>query len=128
MRTPLYEARNGWYNFLMESTPNTTWKYLAPDPKPSSYKQLCVRGTRVRARTLYGLCFNSEPMTPEEVAHDYNLPVEAVLEAIDYCKSNPPELLADYARQKALMDAVAASPDGRLSPQEIARIKRMHRS
>ena len=58
-----------------------TWKYLAPDPQPTSYKQLCVRGTRVRARTLYGLCANSEPRTPEEVARDYNLPVEAVLES-----------------------------------------------
>ncbi|MBM3992781.1 MAG: hypothetical protein FJ303_01285 [Planctomycetes bacterium] len=112
----------------MSTNPPKVWKYLAPDPKPSSYKQLCVRGTRIRARTLYGLCFNSEPMTPEEAALDYNVPVEAVLESIEYCQSNPPELLADYARQKALMDAVAASPNGRLSPQEIAQIKRMHRA
>src|SRR5471030_2380277 len=110
----------------MTSSIATTWKYLAPDPKSSSYKQLCVRGTRVRARTLYGLCANSEPMTPEEVARDYNLPVEVVLESIVYCESNPPELLRDYALDKAMMDAVAASPDGRLTPQEVARIHREH--
>jgi uncharacterized protein (DUF433 family) len=111
----------------MNTPTSNTWKYLAPDPKPTSYKQLCVRGTRVRARTLYGLCFNSEPMTPEEVARDYNLPVEAVLESIAYCESNPPELLADYAREQALVDAYAASPDGQLSPQEVARIRRLYK-
>jgi uncharacterized protein (DUF433 family) len=109
------------------TAPNTTsWKYLAPDPQPTSYKQLCVRGTRVRARTLYGLCANSEPMTPEEVAREYNLPVEAVLESIAYCESNPPDLLRDYALDKAMMDAIAASPNGRLTPQEVARIHREH--
>ncbi len=111
----------------MSENPPKIWKYLAPDPKPTSYKQLCVRGTRVRARTLYGLCSNSEPMTPAEVASDYNLPVEAVLEAIEYCQSNPPELLADYACEQALVDAYAASPDGRLSPQEVARIRRLYK-
>lgn len=114
------------YNRDMDTSSSRTWKYLAPDPRPTSYKQLCMRGTRVRARTLYGLCYNSEPMTPEEAAEQYNLPVEAVLEAIEYCQSNPPELLRDYARDKAMMEARAASPDGRISPQEMARIDREH--
>ena len=35
------------------------------------------------------------PMTPEEIAADYNLPLEAVQEAIAYCESNPPELAED---------------------------------
>ena len=37
-------------------------------------------------------------MTPEQIAQDYNLPIEAVHEAIAYCASNPPELAEDYAR------------------------------
>lgn len=87
---------------MSENTPRT-WKYLAPKPK-SSYKQLFVRGTRISVRTLYGLSANTEPMTPEEIAREFNLPVEAVLESIGYCESNPPELLEDYAREQALVD------------------------
>jgi uncharacterized protein (DUF433 family) len=107
----------------MDTPSPTSWKYLGPDPK-SSRKQFVVRGTRVTARTLYGLCANSEPMTPEEAAEQYNLPVEAVLESIAYCKSNPPELLEDYARAKAFFEAFADSPDGRLTPEVLARMKR----
>ncbi|MBI1830343.1 MAG: hypothetical protein HYR84_02695 [Planctomycetes bacterium] len=108
----------------MENAVPTKWKYLAPNPK-SSYKQFFVRGTRISARALYGWFAGPEPMPPEDIAHEFNLPVEAVLESIAYCESNPPELLADYAREQALIEAVAASPDGRLSPQEIARIRRL---
>ena len=35
-------------------------------------------------------------MTPEEVAADYDLPVEAVQEAIAYCETNPPEIADDW--------------------------------
>ena len=83
----------------------TQYKYLASNPK-SSYKQLFVKGTRIRARVLYG-CYMCEedPQTPEQIAEDYNLPVNAVKEAIAYCESDPPELLEDYRREDALMEA-----------------------
>jgi uncharacterized protein (DUF433 family) len=110
----------------MENATSKTWKYLAPNPK-SSYRQLFVKGTRISARTLYGWCSEPEAYTPEFTAEQFNLPVEAVLESIAYCESNPPELLADYACEQALVDAYAASPDGRLSPQEVARIRRLYK-
>jgi uncharacterized protein (DUF433 family) len=104
---------------------------LAPNPK-SNYKQLFIKGTRIRARVLYGLHVCDEPRSAEELAADYNLPVEAVREAIVYCESNPPELLEDYAREEALMEAIGMNdpnykyhPSPKLlSPQERARIKR----
>ncbi|MGQ0634785.1 MAG: DUF433 domain-containing protein [Planctomycetaceae bacterium] len=109
----------------------TQYHYLAPNPK-SSYRQLFVKGTRIRARVLYGWHANSEPMSAEEIAADYKLPVEAVKEAIAYCESNPPELLQDYAREEALMEASGMNdPDYKLhgtpkalSPEERERIKR----
>jgi uncharacterized protein (DUF433 family) len=107
----------------MTASASTTWKYLAPNPK-SSYKQLYVSGTRIPARALYGWYAGPEPTAPEEIAREFNLPIEAVLESIAYCESNPPELLEDYARDEALMEAVRLSPNGRPSPQEIARIDR----
>ncbi len=44
------------------------WKYLVPNPK-SSYKQLFIKDTRIRAEVVYGMTVDgSEPMTPEETA------------------------------------------------------------
>jgi uncharacterized protein (DUF433 family) len=114
------------------TTPQTVgeWKYLAPNPK-SHYKQLFIKGTRIRARTLYGLFMSEEePRTPEQIAADYELPVEAVKEAIAYCESKPPEIEEDFRREEALMEATGMNdPNYKyhgkpkvLSPQEIARI------
>ncbi len=110
----------------MNTPPSTSWKHLAPKPR-SSYQQLFVRGTRISARTLYGWYAGPEQFSPEEIAAQFNLPVEAVLESIAYCESDPPELLADYAREQALIDAASKKPDGRLSPQEEAEIRRQYR-
>jgi hypothetical protein len=49
------------------STQSTTYVHLAPKPK-SAYKQLFDKGTRIRARALYGWYACEEPMTPEEIA------------------------------------------------------------
>lgn len=113
------------------SSTSTQYAHLAPNPK-SAYRQLFVKGTRIRARILYGWYACEEPMTAEEIATDYDLPVEAVREAIAYCESNPPELLEDDAREEALMEASGMNDPGYkyhpsprlLSPQEIARIRR----
>jgi uncharacterized protein (DUF433 family) len=106
-----------------------TWKYLAPNPK-SAYKQLFLKGTRIRAEIIYGMTVDgSEPMTPEEVAQDMNLPLEAVREAIAYCAADPPEVRADHRREEARMRATGMDrPDYRgkprlLTPQEIARLE-----
>jgi uncharacterized protein (DUF433 family) len=58
----------------------------------SSYRQFFVKGRNVRAETLYRATFGSEPMTPDDVARDYDVPVKAVREAIHYCMRNAPLL------------------------------------
>lgn len=105
------------------------WQYLTPNPK-SSYKQLFIKGTRIRAEVLYGLTVDGdEPMTPEEVAADYDLPLEAVREAIAYCATNPPEVEEDHRREEARMIATGMDrPDydgvpRHLSAEEIARLR-----
>jgi uncharacterized protein (DUF433 family) len=71
------------------------WKYL--DRKPgSNYQQLFIKGRNIAARTLYGLTFSADDWpgrTPQELAADYELPLEAVEEAIAYCQTSPPEIL-----------------------------------
>jgi len=101
------------------STASTNYLHLAPNPH-SSCQQFFVKGTRIPARALYSWYACEEPMTPDEIASDYGLPVEAVREAISYCESNPPELLEDYARQEALMDAMGVNkPNYKGNPQRL---------
>jgi uncharacterized protein (DUF433 family) len=109
---------------------STTWKYLVPNPK-SNYKQLFIKDRRIRARTLYGAYMSAEePRTAEQIAADYDLPLEAVREAIAYCQSDPPEIREDFQREERIMEATGMNdPDYKfggkyrvLSPQERARL------
>jgi uncharacterized protein (DUF433 family) len=110
---------------------DVSYRYLERRPR-SAYRQLFIKGTRIRAELIYRAHINAEePMTPEEVAVDYGLPLPAVAEAIDYCKSNPPEIDGDIAREEAIMAASGQlDPDYKyhpqpkvLTPQEWARLR-----
>jgi uncharacterized protein (DUF433 family) len=116
----------------MNTPAKTAWTYLEPRPK-SAYRQMFVKGTRIRARVIYGLYRSEEePLTPDEIAAGYNLPVEAIREAIAYCESNPPEIEEDFRREEALMQATGMNdPDYKYHPtpkviptEERARILR----
>jgi hypothetical protein len=111
------------------STTPRRWKYLMPR-RGSSYKQLFVMG-RIFTSTLHtAFTDEEEPMTVEEIAADWDIPREAVQEAIEYFESNPPEMLDDWRRDEALAEASGMNdPNYKLnptpklvSPQEIARI------
>src|SRR5947208_14247778 len=78
------------------------YKYLKPK-RGSRYRQLFYG--RIRAEVLYRETVGREPLSPEEVAREYNLPVEAVLEAIDYCVKNQKILDADRAMEEASIKA-----------------------
>lgn len=54
----------------------------------SNYRQFFVKGRRIRAETLYRETVGIDPRTPEEVARDFEVPLEAVLESIHYCEHN----------------------------------------
>jgi uncharacterized protein (DUF433 family) len=112
------------------STNSNQYKYLAPKPG-SFYKQMFIKDRWIFARTLYGqYVSDEEPKTIEQIAADWELPIEAVQEAIAYCESNPPEIAQDYAREEALMEATGMNDpnyDGRpklLTAQEFVRIMR----
>jgi uncharacterized protein (DUF433 family) len=113
------------------STTQAKYAYLVPNPK-STYRQLFLKGTRIRAWVIY--CDHvAQEMTPEEIAKDRDLPVEAIREAIAYCASNPPEVLGDVIREQQHMRAAGMfeleykhDPTPRiLTPQERARINRI---
>src|SRR5712692_11163717 len=103
----------------MSTSQPREWKYLAPKPG-SFYRQLFIKGKRIAALTLYILHVDGDEdpgMTPEELAADYDLPLEAVLEAIAYCKSDPPEIRQDLAVEEAIMEATGMNdPDYKYHP------------
>lgn len=114
----------------MQPLTPTTWQHLAPNPR-SCYKQLFLKGTRIRARVVYGMCISAdEPMTPQQIAAELNVPLPAVQEAIAYCQGNPPEIAQDFEREERLSAASGISdPDYKyggkfkvVAPEEIVRI------
>jgi uncharacterized protein (DUF433 family) len=66
----------------------------------SNYRQLFVKGRRIRAEVLYRETVGLEPRTPEEVARDFDVPLEAVLEAADYCQHNEDLLRREREREQ----------------------------
>ena len=78
------------------------YQYLESRPR-SHYRQLWVKGRHMRAEVLYRCTVGAEPRTPKEVAQDYDLPIEAVQEAIDYAVRNPELLEAERACEASRM-------------------------
>ena len=82
------------------------WKNLERRPG-SSYHQLSVKGRRIWAWTLFcAYMSNKEPRTPQQIADDFNIPLEAVQEAIEYCQGDPPEITEDKRRTDILREAI----------------------
>ncbi len=102
----------------------TTYHYLETRPG-QLYRQPYVKGLRMRAEIPYSATIEKiqddgsvEPgRTPEEVAADYDIPLEAVLEAIDWCQKHEDVLIADHAREDRLMEAHGMNhPDYKYDP------------
>lgn len=80
------------------------YKYLGPR-LGSLYRQFFFKGRGLRAETLYRETVGLEPRTPEEVAEDFDVPLEAVYEAIDYCLRNEDLLRQEREEDWAAMRA-----------------------
>ncbi|MCI0640757.1 MAG: hypothetical protein L0Y70_16920 [Gemmataceae bacterium] len=118
----------------------TEKKFLFLETKPGSlYRQPFVRGTRIRAEIPYSATIakkdeeGDEPgMSPEEVARDLELPLEAVQETIDWCRAHWDVVIADHAREDRLSAATGmnhpnykSDPNKHykaIAPKEYARI------
>ena len=106
------------------------WKYLESRPG-SSYRQLCIKGKRIWAWTLYCETMQQEePRSPEQLAEDFGVPLEAVQEAIEYCQSDPPEIHEDKRKDDLRAEATGMNdPDYKyggkfklIPPEEMTRI------
>lgn len=76
------------------------YQYLLADYW-SAYKGLFIKDPRkIRAEWIYRETVGEDARTPDEVARDFELPLEAVLEAIHYCTHN--EVLLRKEREEEL--------------------------
>jgi uncharacterized protein (DUF433 family) len=78
----------------------TNYQHLEPRPG-SSYRQLFLRGRRIRAAVVHEAVHGPDPYTPEEFAREYGVPLEAVREALDYVADNLPLIESERDREAA---------------------------
>ena len=71
----------------MPTKTETQYHHLEPRPG-SNYRQLFLKGRRIRAAVVDETINGPDPRTPEEFARDFQVPLEAVLEALDYVAQN----------------------------------------
>ena len=70
----------------MSETP-TTYQHLE-HRRGSNYRQLSIKGRRIRAFVVWNYVHGPDHYTPEEFAEDFDVPIEAVREALDYVEKN----------------------------------------
>ena len=83
-----------------------SYQYLQAKQGGSNYRQLFVSG-RIRAEVLYRETIGNAALTPADVAREYDVPVEAVLEAIDYCQNSEVLLNEERSREEAWIRATS---------------------
>jgi uncharacterized protein (DUF433 family) len=88
----------------MSSRTETQYQYLEPRPG-SNYRQLWLKGRRIRAAVVDESIHGPDPYTPEEFAAEFQVPLEAVHEALDYVTQNRQLIEQERDREAARLRA-----------------------
>jgi uncharacterized protein (DUF433 family) len=105
----------------MATKAQTQSQHLEPRPG-SNYRQFFLKGRRIRAAVVDEAVHGPDPCTPEEFAHDYQVPLEAVLGALDYVARNRP--LIEQERDREAASIRARGLGGPASPGEMRFVSR----
>jgi uncharacterized protein (DUF433 family) len=95
----------------LQSTPEIeNWQYLIARPHPWR-KQLYIKGRKLLASTIWR-DMTANQMSPEQAAENWNLPLSAIYEAIDYCQNHQEilKLEADEERYRLEVKGVQVEP------------------
>jgi uncharacterized protein (DUF433 family) len=96
----------------MDTKATPQYRHLEPRPG-SNYRQLWLKGRRIRAAVVHETIHGPDPMTPEEFAGEFKVPIEAVREALDYVAHNMPLIQAEREEEAASLRARGLiGPDG----------------
>ena len=87
----------------------TQYRHLEPRPG-SNYRQFFLKDRRIRAAVVDQAIHGPDPFTPEEFAEEYQVPLEVVLEALDYVNQN--RLLIERERDEEAARLRARGLDG----------------
>ncbi len=86
--------------------PTTATRYQHLEPRPgSNYRQLWIKGRRIRAAVVHESIHGPDPFTPEEFAREYDVPIAAVHEALDYVSNNMELIRSERDREAANLRA-----------------------
>ena len=78
----------------MNIAPASRYRHLEPKPHKRSTCQLGFRGRNMLVWNLIA-AMRTEGYTPEEAARNFDLPLDAVYEALDYFARHAEEILAE---------------------------------
>jgi uncharacterized protein (DUF433 family) len=92
----------------MATSTQIHYQHLEPRPG-SNYRQLFLKGRRIRAAVVHEAVHGPDPYTPEEFSRDYDVPLEAVREALEYVANNLP--LIESERDREAVDIRARGLD-----------------
>ncbi len=88
----------------MRTQLESTYQHLEARPG-SHYRQLFLKGRRIRAAVVDEAVNGPDPRTPEEFAQDYQVPFDAVIEALDYVARNRDLIEQERDREAARLRA-----------------------
>ncbi len=94
---------------MTNKTSKTQWQYLETRPHPWR-KQLYVKGKRIKASVIYSdMMVNNE--TVSEAAENWDLPLAAIVEIIEYCQSHQELLEKEAAKERRIvLEGVTIEP------------------
>ncbi len=96
---------------MTTNSSKTQWQYLEKRPHPWR-QQLYFKGRRLKAFDVWmDMMVNEE--TPEEAADNWDLPLAAVLEAIEYCQTHQELLRREASSERRRLEEKGIS----LEPQ-----------
>jgi uncharacterized protein (DUF433 family) len=84
----------------MATSVATQYQYLEARPG-SNYRQLFLKGRRIRTAVVYEAIHGPDAYAPDEFAREYGVPLESVLEALEYVAKNLPLIEAERDREAA---------------------------
>jgi uncharacterized protein (DUF433 family) len=86
----------------MSTTTDSEPTYQHPEYRPgSNYREMWLKGRRIRASVVHGWIHGPDPMTPEEFARDFKVPLEAVHDALAYVDRNRDFIAQERDREAA---------------------------
>jgi uncharacterized protein (DUF433 family) len=92
---------------LQTSSSVGNWQYLVARPHPWR-RQLYIKGGKLLASTIWQDMIANN-MSAEQAAENWNLPLVAIYEAIDYCENNRELLKLEAAEERYRLESKGVS-------------------